>query len=581
MSSGLSVAGNTTVIGGGASDFGSNDWHLDEVHGRSSKRSPVTETAGISASSKHPRVLFATQDNYNLDEGRPFFVKIERDGVLAALKKLDGQLKSWNGRRILSKKNPTDWIGREIAPGQIGFINHGGMPKVLTKPGRYPGFPLRNWWAREWNGTKGISDTVVEFLGLIVVQVSQNQAAVISDPNNRIFVVKNGGFAALSIEGAYEVLAVVDQTHLPNAVKDRVTGATLGWSHEVRMRSRTGSGKEQEYVVALFLNIPANNCAILQRGDDLELLPAGQHYITNPNVTLRGLFTLGENQLEMPTKDIFTRDQVPVSLTIYLKWQLTEPLKLTTHGYNTPFDALRDKTQSILTQIVAHLDYSSMVKQRSLGPDNLDSGDDASSAFLDALRTRAMDEMHIAALEYGIVLKDLAVIDRQFKGEIAATMDKLTTRALQAQVEAANVDRENSNKVKQEEGALSVTKIKAQALNTKADADAYQVVASARAAAKSTQIAAEAQAEATLLAARAEADAIRLRAVADAEVRDTFAREMQLRRIDVSRIAAYGNRTVFVPVGNGTGENGHLAEQAGNAMAVGYAAGLGAEHSKH
>jgi hypothetical protein len=47
------------------------------------------------------------------------------------------------------------------------------------------------------------------------------------------------------------------------------------------------------------------------------------------------------------------------------------------------------------------------VKQRSLGPDNMDDGTDASSAFLDALRTRAMDEMHEAALEYGIVLKDL------------------------------------------------------------------------------------------------------------------------------------------------------------------------------
>ncbi len=50
----------------------------------------------------------------------------------------------------------------------------------------------------------------------------------------------------------------------------------------------------------------------------------------------------------------FTRDQVPVSLTLYLKWQLEEPLKLATHGYETPYDALRDKTQSILTQIVAH-----------------------------------------------------------------------------------------------------------------------------------------------------------------------------------------------------------------------------------
>lgn len=41
-----------------------------------------------------------------------------------------------------------------------------------------------------------------------------------------------------------------------------------------------------------------------------------------------------------------------------------------------------------------------MVKQRSLGPDNMEAGDDPSSAFLDALRTRAMDEMHEAALEY-------------------------------------------------------------------------------------------------------------------------------------------------------------------------------------
>jgi hypothetical protein len=123
------------------------------------------------------------------------------------------------------------------------------------------------------------------------------------------------------------------------------------------------------------LDIPANNCAILQSGNDLELLAAGQHCITHPNVTLRGLYTLGENQFEMPTKDMcvllpplflislvthdlgqtrFTRDQVPVSLKLYLKWQLEEPLKLATHGYETPYDALRDKTQSILTQIVAH-----------------------------------------------------------------------------------------------------------------------------------------------------------------------------------------------------------------------------------
>ncbi len=77
----------------------------------------------------------------------------------------------------------------------------------------------------------------------------------------------------------------------------------------------------------------------------------------------------------------------------------------------------------------------------------MEDGTDASSAFLNALRTRALDEMHEAAQEYGIVLKDLgmllflqkhgsklmdgflAVIDRQFKGEIAHTMDKLTSKS--------------------------------------------------------------------------------------------------------------------------------------------------------
>lgn len=521
---------------------------------------------------QHQENHFSTALDY-MDEDRPFFVAIGKDGVISALQKLDNQLVKADRTNILSKKTPVSWIGREITPGQIGMINHGGSPKVVTRSGRYPGFPLRNWWARSWCGTRGLSDTVIEFQGLTVVQVSQNQAAVISDPQNHIFVIRNAGFAAFAIEGTYDVLSIVDQTHLPNSVKDRVTGSVLGSTHEVKMKSKINDRDERDFVVALFLNIPANNCAVLQRGDDLELLGAGQSVITNPSVTLRGLYTLGENQLEMPTKDIFTRDQVPVSLTIYLKWQLTEPLRLTKHGYNTPYDALRDKTQSILTQIVAHLDYSAMVKQRSFGPDNMEDGSDPSSAFLDALRTRAMDEMHEAALEYGIILKDLAVIDRQFKGDIASTMDKLTTRALQAQVEAANVDRENSNKVKQEEGALSVARIKAQSLNTQADADAYKVIAAAKAQAQRVRIEAEAAAEATRMAAEADAAAIRTKAKADTEVVDEFARQMEFRRMEVSRVKAFGSKTIFVP-------SEGLGSQLGNAMAVGMAANMGAANSK-
>lgn len=95
-----------------------------------------------------------------------------------------------------------------------------------------------------------MSDTVIDFQGLTVVQVSQNQAAVVSDPQNHIFVIKNSGFVAYAIEGTYDVLSIVDQTHLPNVVKDKLTGVTLGSTHEVKMNSNVGGHQKKEYVVA-------------------------------------------------------------------------------------------------------------------------------------------------------------------------------------------------------------------------------------------------------------------------------------------------------------------------------------------
>ena len=307
------------------------------------------------------------------------------------------------------------------------------------------------------------------------------------------------------------------------------------------------------------LNIPANNCAILQEGNDLKLLPAGQHYTVDPNTVLRAMFTYGENQLEMQTKDIYTRDQVPVALTIYLKWQLVEPLKLTTHGYKTPYEALRDKTQLVLIQIVSHLNYSSMVKQRSLGPNNLD-GSEASAAFLDDLRTRAVNHLCEAVKEYGIDLKDLAVIDHRSKGEIARTMDAFAARALQAQAEAVNLDLEISNKVRIQEGLLK------------------SVVAKAKADAEALQITADAQAAATRTAALAEADAIQSRAQVDQGVEDAFAREMSMRRVEVSKVQAFGSRTVFVPTdtGSGSGKNGGI----GNALGMGMGMVQGMSHGQ-
>ena len=73
-------------------------------------------------------------------------------------------------------------------------------------------------------------------------------------PDLNFFVIQqlkpHLGFVALAIEGSYDVLAVVDQTHLQTKVKDRVTGAILGSTHEVKMKSNI-RGASSEYVVAL------------------------------------------------------------------------------------------------------------------------------------------------------------------------------------------------------------------------------------------------------------------------------------------------------------------------------------------
>ena len=259
--------------------------------------------------SRHATHSKGRSDFITLDyavEERPFFVAIGSDGVIGALNKLDDQLlqviEQYNGFRLLTVLHICRQEGQDFCPRKFQLIGRverwflakwvsstmgefpnvysstefipgiSGSPKVITKPGRYPRFPLRNWWARSWCGTTGrmsscfynyfqtssifyhlVSDTVIQFQGLTIVQVSQNQAAVVSDPRNHVFVIKNAGFVAYAIEGTYDVLSIVDQTHLPTTIKDKLTGIILGSTHEVKMKSKVGNGLEKEYVVATLL----------------------------------------------------------------------------------------------------------------------------------------------------------------------------------------------------------------------------------------------------------------------------------------------------------------------------------------
>jgi hypothetical protein len=73
------------------------------------------------------------------------------------------------------------------------------------------------------------------------------------------------------------VLAVVDQTHLPNTIKDHVTGAVLGRWLEVRMTSNTGlaDSASKGYVVAL-LYVLAPSLPFRSRREESVLTDTGR-----------------------------------------------------------------------------------------------------------------------------------------------------------------------------------------------------------------------------------------------------------------------------------------------------------------
>jgi hypothetical protein len=243
------------------------------------------------------------------------YVRIGKGGVVEALYQLNARLEAADLPPLISDKRPHEIIGREVNPGSFGLFEYASSPKLLLRPGRYPGLPLSNWIGCNWRGTFDLAttfpplretgpgmqvpDAELSKLGLTIVQVSQNQAAVCIDPQMRVFVVSDGGFVALATKGAYKVLGLVDQTHLKDAIIDKHSKQVLGHTQTVRLP--TG------YVAATFLDIPANNIAILQKKNQLYQLSAGQHYLTTPGVSIRQFLTLGEVQQELTADNIYTR----------------------------------------------------------------------------------------------------------------------------------------------------------------------------------------------------------------------------------------------------------------------------------
>lgn len=79
-----------------------------------------------------------------LDVKRPFLVKI-KDNVRNALLELNDELIKEGRNPLISKKKPSQLIGREVYSGSFGLYEYGSQPQILLLPGRYPPMPFANW----------------------------------------------------------------------------------------------------------------------------------------------------------------------------------------------------------------------------------------------------------------------------------------------------------------------------------------------------------------------------------------------------------------------------------------------------
>lgn len=156
--------------------------------------------------------------------------------------------------------------------GQLGCWNRNGKPVVNILPGSYWNFsPVHSYY-----GSYGMTGNI-DFLGLTMGQVGQSEAMVILDPQNRVFIIRNGGFVAYGASGRFRIVAVVDTLDLGEnaAIRDQGSKQIIGWKKEIK--HNVDGNVKNSITVATFFNVPANNVVLVQRYNQLISLGAGQH----------------------------------------------------------------------------------------------------------------------------------------------------------------------------------------------------------------------------------------------------------------------------------------------------------------
>ncbi|KAJ1558303.1 hypothetical protein HK096_002407, partial [Nowakowskiella sp. JEL0078] len=335
----------------------------------------ITNSHNLKTIISPSNIVLPGTDDWSIPESvlkHPYFVQV-RTSLSAALVELDARMRQKKDHRLFTKKPTRALGGTIITAGEvshiIGFWARNGRPVVSIQPGNYWNMSIRH----KYIGKKNIT-SAIEIMGLTTCQVGQSEAAVIMDPANRIFIVKNGGFAAYGAEGKFKIIAIVDTLDLGDGCALRESqipgtptlGRILGWKREVKTDVVNTDGTSTRITVATFFNVPANNVLILQRGNDLLLLTAGQHVITNPEMTFRGFYSLGERQTTFKTQPAYTIEGVPVLLHVNLRYRVADPILLTT-SYDDAFQALANPAQTAVNSVVSRLSYQQFMRAKNVG----------------------------------------------------------------------------------------------------------------------------------------------------------------------------------------------------------------------
>ncbi|KAJ3217684.1 hypothetical protein HK099_005382 [Clydaea vesicula] len=461
---------------------------------------------------------------------------------LKSIQELNQKMISLNLGHLISHKNVHRVFGRRVLTGQLGFFDNSGTPKIAIAPGCYWNWSLSHTWINSIE-----MNAVVNILGLTIAQVGQGEALVVQDPQNRVFIVRNGGFVAYGANGRFKILEVVDTLNLGDAyaIKESDSNRILGWKRDV-VETANGSS----YTAATFLNIPANNIGILQRGNKLISLGAGQHVITS-STTFRSFFTLGERQHTFKTQPAYTLETVPVVLTLNLRYKVFDPARLTLN-YDDALQALISPAQTAVNSVVSRLSYTQFMRAKNAT--SADIPNDNHVHWVEEFKNECLRELTELAITHGINVISLEVMDRELAGSLGRDLEIQAEKVLRNQVEASQIALQNQINTDVQKTTADT---KYYASQRQADAEYYACLKKAAGAAEASALQTDQEAKNICKLADAEKARIQLLASAYESVTNEHAKRMQLGMMQVEMRKVLPKSTVFF---EGATSNGLSAE---------------------